>query len=63
MSAAFRRVVHAFHARQPQLPAPVPFEGLRLADLRGRYVADLDSLARMPGVEVVGGTMAHMAAE
>ena len=53
----------AFHARQPQLPVPAAFEGLRLADLRGRYVADLDSLARIEGVEVVGGTMAHMAAE
>ena len=30
---------------------------------RGRYVADLDSLARIEGVEVVGGTMAGMAAE
>lgn len=53
----------AFHARQPQLPVPAAFEGLRLADLRGRYVADLDSLARIEGVEVVGGTMASIAAE
>lgn len=53
----------AFHARQPQLAAPSAFEGLRLADLRGRYVADLDSLSRMPGVQVLGGTMSSMAAE
>ena len=53
----------AFHARQPQLPVPAAFEGLRLADLRGRYVADLDSLARIEGVEVVGGAVASIAAE
>lgn len=53
----------AFHARQPQLPVPSAFEGLRLADLRGRYVADLDSLARMPGVQVLGGVASTMAAE
>lgn len=52
----------AFHAHQPQFNPPPAFEGLRLADLRGRYVADLDSLARLSGVQVLGGVMAGMAA-
>lgn len=53
----------AFHARQPQVPKPPSFEGLRLADLRGRYVADLDYLSRMADVDVVGNPLQRMAAE
>ena len=53
----------AFHARQPQLPREAGFAGLPLADLRGRFVADLDTLARMRGVEVVGNLVPAMAAE
>lgn len=53
----------AFHARQPQAARDHGFAGLQLADLRGRFVADLDTLARMPGVEVVGSVLPAMAAE
>ncbi|OYX41848.1 MAG: hypothetical protein B7Z02_14690 [Rhodobacterales bacterium 32-67-9] len=53
----------AFHARQPQALREHGFAGLQLADLRGRFVADLDTLARMPGVEVVGSVLPAMAAE
>lgn len=53
----------AFHARQPQLPREAGFAGLPLADLRGRFVADLDTIARMRGVEVVGNLVPAMAAE
>lgn len=53
----------AFHARQPQTPVSRGFEGLRLADLRGRYVADMDWLSRQPSVEVVGGVAHKFAAE
>ncbi len=53
----------AFHARQPQLTREHGFAGLQLADLRGRFVADLDTLARMPGVDVVGSVLPAMAAE
>jgi hypothetical protein len=48
----------AFHARQPQdddLPGRLP--ALALADLRGRYVADLSILSRTPGVRFVGQTL------
>ncbi|MGB3315616.1 MAG: hypothetical protein WBB85_14500 [Albidovulum sp.] len=53
----------AFHARQPQTGIEQGFPGLQLADLRGRYVADLDTLARLPGVELVGAAMPAVAAE
>lgn len=53
----------AFHARQPQAARENGFAGLQLADLRGRFVADLDTLARMPGVDVVGSVLPAMAAE
>jgi hypothetical protein len=53
----------AFHGRQPQAQRSYGFEGLMLADLRGRYVADLDALARMPGVTTLGQTISAMAAE
>jgi hypothetical protein len=52
----------AFHARQPQgLPAQT-FDSLPLADMRGRYVADLDTLSRMDGVEVFGGALPMLTA-
>lgn len=53
----------AFHSRQPQAMGGQGFAGLQLADLRGRYIADLDALSRMPGVNLVGGAMPAMAAE
>lgn len=53
----------AFHSRQPQTGIEQGFPGLQLADLRGRYVADLDTLARLPGVDLIGGVMPAVAAE
>ncbi len=53
----------AFHARQPQTGIEQGFAGLQLADLRGRYIADLDALARLPGVDLVGGALPAVAAE
>ena len=53
----------AFHARQPQVERDPGFAGLQLADLRGRYIADLDALARLDGVMVVGGVLPAIAAE
>lgn len=45
----------AFHARQPQDPgAEAGFDPLALADMRGRYVADLSILAQMRGVDLRG---------
>jgi hypothetical protein len=61
--AGQRDRILAFHARQPQNPREASFAGLPLADLRGRFVADLDTIARMGGVEVVGNLMPAMAAE
>jgi hypothetical protein len=52
-----------FHARQPQHRPDFGFSTLALADLRGRYVADLDSIARMAGVTLVGGLLPALAAE
>lgn len=40
---------------EERMPAGFGFSGLPLADLRGRYVADLDSLSRLPGVSLIGG--------
>lgn len=53
----------AFHARQPQLRPDLGLSALAFADLRGRYVADLDTLARLPEATVIGGTVPAMAAE
>jgi hypothetical protein len=53
----------AFHARQPQTGTEQGFPGLQLADLRGRYVADLHMLERLVGVDLVGGVMPALAAE
>lgn len=53
----------AFHARLPQHVPAAAFEPLALADLRGRYVGDLDALRRMDGVRVVGSYLAAIAAE
>lgn len=53
----------AFHAHQPQTPSVHGFAGLALADLRGRYIADLDTLTRLPGVEMIGSVLPAMAAE
>ncbi len=53
----------AFHARQPQLRPDLGLSALALADLRGRYVADLDTLARLSEVTVIGGNASMMAAE
>lgn len=53
----------AFHAHQPQTPSVHGFAGLALADLRGRYVADLDTLSRLHGVEMIGSVLPAMAAE
>ncbi len=60
-----RERLMAFHARLRQTGAEIvqsmadaaepAFSGLTLADLRGRYIADLDSLSRLPGVNVIGG--------
>ncbi|SPH18355.1 hypothetical protein DEA8626_01892 [Defluviimonas aquaemixtae] len=58
-----RERILAFHARQPQAAVEHGFAGLQLADLKGRYVADIDTLARMQGVTVVGNFMPAMAAE
>lgn len=53
----------AFHARQPQVERDPGFAGLQLADLRGRYIADLDAVARLDRVMVVGGVLPAIAAE
>jgi len=54
----------AFHAHQPQSASVHGFAGLPLADLRGRYIADLDTLARLPWVDMVGSALLPaMAAE
>jgi hypothetical protein len=53
----------AFHARQPQLRPDTAFSALALSDLRGRYVGDLDALARLPGARVIGAPMPALAAE
>jgi len=53
----------AFHAHQPQIARESGFAGLQLADLRGRYVADLASLTRLEGVQVAGGLFPMVAAE
>lgn len=53
----------AFHAHQPQSSSVHGFAGLALADLRGRYIADLDTLSRLPGVEMIGSVVPAMAAE
>ena len=58
-----RERILAFHARQPQAAIEHGFAGLQLADLKGRYVADLDTLARAPGVNVVGAFLPAVAAE
>lgn len=62
-AAGQRDRILAFHARQPQNPREASFAGLPLADLRGRFVADLDAIARMRGVEAVGNLLPAMAAE
>lgn len=62
-AAGQRDRILAFHARQPQVTGEQGFAGLQLADLRGRYIADLDTLARMHGVTLVGGVMPAIAAE
>lgn len=61
--AGQRERILAFHARQPQLPREAGFAGLPLADLRGRFVADLDTVARLRRVEVIGNLVPAMAAE
>ncbi len=53
----------AFHAGQPQAGAEQGFAASQLADLHGRYAADLDALGRMPGVTLLGGATPAMAAE
>lgn len=53
----------AFHARQPQNRPALGFSALALADLRGRFVADLDMVARISGAHVVGAHMPALAAE
>jgi len=53
----------AFHARQPQVSPALGFSALALADLRGRYVADLDALAERAGVTMVGARELALAAE
>lgn len=51
----------AFHANLPQDPsAEEGFDALTLADLRGRYIADLSILARMKGVTLCGDAMPAM---
>lgn len=52
----------AFHARQPQIRPGGGFSTLALSELRGRYVADLDTLARVAGARVMGSPLAAMAA-
>lgn len=53
----------AFHARQPQVRPEAAFSALALSDLRGRYVADLDTLARLSEVTLIGGALSAIAAE
>lgn len=53
----------AFHAHQPQIAQESGFAGLQLADLRGRYVADIAALARMEGIRFMGGLFPAVAAE
>ena len=53
----------AFHAHQPQIARESGFAGLQLADLRGRYVADLATLARTDGIRVAGQIFPAIAAE
>ncbi len=49
----------AFHAGLPQAAEEPGYDGLALADLRGRYVADLAILSRRPGVVVEAAAMPH----
>ncbi len=42
----------AFHAALPQTQGEIALNALALADLRGRYVADLAMMSRMAGVRV-----------
>lgn len=53
----------AFHSRQPQHRPETGFSALALSDLRGRYVADLDMIARWSGAHVVGAPLPALAAE
>ncbi|MGB7270676.1 MAG: hypothetical protein WBC90_14275 [Albidovulum sp.] len=53
----------AFHARQKQVEPDLGLSALALADLRGRYVSDLDALARHSAVTVIGDQIPAMAAE
>jgi len=53
----------AFHARQPQHRHIGGFSALALADLHGRYVADLDAIEATANVTLVGRTLPAMAAE
>ena len=53
----------AFHARQPQVGPEYGFSSLALADLRGRYVADLETLAQTLDAQVIAAPVAAIAAE
>ncbi len=53
----------AFHARQPQVRPDYGFSALQLADMRGRYVADLDMLERTCAARVLGTPVPALAAE
>lgn len=53
----------AFHARQPQHRPDLGLPALALADLRGRFVADLDMIAQIAGAHVVGAPLPALAAE
>lgn len=53
----------AFHARQPQVRPDYGFSMLAQADLRGRYVADLDTMARDLGARITGVPATAIAAE
>jgi hypothetical protein len=52
----------AFHARLPQSSEEPGYDGLALADLRGRYVADLAILSRRAGVSVAFETRPQLPA-
>ncbi|MCB2135529.1 MAG: hypothetical protein KDE08_06225 [Rhodobacteraceae bacterium] len=53
----------SFHSQLPQIEDTCGFEGLALADMRGRYIADIDTLARWKGITLIGQYAAAMAAE
>ncbi|MGB3148476.1 MAG: hypothetical protein WBA91_12070, partial [Paracoccaceae bacterium] len=52
-----------FHARQPQLAPDYGLAPTQLADLRGRFMADIERLAKATDAQLVGQPTIALAAE